>query len=110
MGLQDLLKQIPEMRWALPVGGIGLFAAALAGFVTVWKKNKNAAKALPAALGVVAATLRHNHDSTRAVRQAWIRFLRPLPRDHWRSLTRFDHFLLLGGPSAGHTRLLVRHA
>jgi hypothetical protein len=108
MGINDLLKQAQDMGLKLPLGAAGL-AALAAGAVAFWRKRGKAARSLPAAVSAVAARISPKEDGAAALRRAWERFRKRLPRDYRRSLTRFDHYLLLGGSSAGHVRLLVRH-
>lgn len=40
------------------------------------------------------------------LRNAWKRFLKGLPREYRRSLLNFDHFVVMGAPAAGKTRLI----
>lgn len=40
------------------------------------------------------------------LRAAWQRFVRGLPRDYRRSILNFEHFVVMGAPAAGKTRLI----
>jgi type VI secretion system protein ImpL len=42
----------------------------------------------------------------RQLRRAWLRFLLRLPREYRRSILNFEHFILLGLPGSGKSRLL----